>query len=390
LRPLLITSLLASLLGLTSAARAEDASSETTSTEPTEGARGALNLDDVKEKATLFWVYGGVDITWWGLEWGDQSEDNRGILGGYARETDPYVMKNLEAGLKIAGFEIGLGYLTDKLGKFLNFSDSDELDSTEDPVSRTLRGYISYLPPIPSLRFQTNLTLRRFESRATVLGRRSLSGPPLAQTYVPYEGDAQVLNAGQTVKWFSTTRDVGLRAVVDVMELLEDDSHMMSAYLGYRRVDLVTPTDVTFDGSGGLTSALVGARSICSGVELGLQSDAPREEGLSFFYDVPVYWGSFSLESQYFDATGGYCFGFGAEAGLRYQSGPFGLDFGGKYLKLGSASTPGGDAITFKKAFPTVGILGDSMTVPEGFQSAISVARFESFSTLYVRAALAF
>lgn len=387
MRPYLIASLLAASLGTTSIARAEDSPSEENITE---GSRGALSAEDAKAKATLFWVYGGADITWWNIEWGDQSEDFRGILGGYDRQTDPYVMKTLEAGLKFAGFEIGLGYLTDKIAKLLDFSSNDDLDSSEDPVSRTLRGYIAYLPPIPALRFQTNLTLRRFESRATVLGRTNLSGPRLAQNYAPYEGEAQILQPGQTVKWFSTTRDIGVRGVVDVMELLEDDSHMMSVYLGYRRIDLVTPTDVFFNEAGLVTSALVGARSICTGAEFGMQSDAPREEGLSIFYDVPVYMGGFSLESQYFDAEGGFCFGFGAELGLRYQAGPFGIDFGGKYLKVGSGSTPGGDAVTLKKDFPASDVLGTSTTLAAGSQFSIDVDRFESFSTLYLRAALVF
>ncbi|MFO0567605.1 MAG: hypothetical protein U0263_18245 [Polyangiaceae bacterium] len=355
---------------------------------PLENARaGELGNEENRPKGKFLSLYGGLELTWWSIEWGDQSDSFRGILGGYDRETAPFVRYSLEARLELLkGLGLGLGYLTNRFEKIGDFGNDDDFTAESDPVSRTLIGVLSYAPPVDGLSFDVQATLRRFESSATATGRTSATGPALAQNYLPYQGDPVVVQPGQKVKWFSSTKEIRLRGLYEVMEMLE-------IYLGYRRMWLVTPTDVELTTSGGTNSfqTLMGGRTTCSGVELGAQwQPRRREEGLSFVYDAPVFFGSQTLETQYFTAEGGDCVGWGASVGVRYQTETFGFDFGGFFFQMSSATTPGGVSATTSKAFDVLDVLGDPVTLQKGTELNVDTSRFESFPGLYARAAYGF
>lgn len=334
--------------------------------------------------ASLLSVYLGLDATFWGIEWGDSSENFRGSLGGYDRSTSPFLLKTLEVKFhNLWGIEAGLNYVTDKLAKLGGFGDDDTLATPDDPVSRALTGFLAW-KPVDGLTLRSSLTFRRFESHATARGRDDVGGPPLAQSYLPLDGDAVAIAPGQDVTWFSSTRDLAISVSYDFGEPGWD-----LAYVGYRNIDLVTPTDVFLTNTA--DSVLVGMHNTCSAVEGGLwlQHVGPPERGWRPHGKAYVLWGAYSGSSSYFDASGGYCFGFGAELGAEYNTDSLSVDFGVRGVKLGMATSPGGDETTLKRNLPIVDLLGSPTTYPAGTPVSVAIDRFEAMGGPYLRLAWA-
>ncbi len=343
--------------------------------------RDSGDLDSDNAPQGIVSVYGGLEVAWWNIEWGDSSES---VWGTYERETDPFVRYWLE--LKLAPSQLldfGLGYLTDRFAKFGNFSESDDLADAEDPVSRTLYGFIHLMPPVEGLSFEAQLELRRFESRATALGN---AGAP--QSYVPSDGDPQILQPGQEATWFSSVRDFHVRGIYELVE------ETMDVFAGYRRVTLVTPTDTSISLAANdlaFFNTLMGLETTCSGLELGIMHmPSTRQEGLTWVYEFPVYIGSQSLDNDYLTADGGLCVGWGGKVGIRYQAENFAIDAGGAFVQLASSSEPGGTPGRSKQPIDAVDVLGNPATVPGDTDILVNTDRFENFPSLYFRAAYAF
>ena len=316
----------------------------------------------------------GLDTTFWGIEWGDSSDSYRGSLGGYDRTTSPFVLKTLEVKLHdLWGVEAGLNYVTDKLTKLGGFG-GDDLAAPDEPVSRAITGYLSG-HPIEGLTLRSSLTLRRFESTATARGRESASGPPLAQTYLPSEGAPAVILPGQEVTWFSQTRDFSLDVGVSFF------------FVGYRSLDILTPTDVFLVDSA--DSVLVGTHNTCNAVEGGVGSadDGAPQPGWDVRGKLWVLWGAYGMHNQYFDTSGGYCMGFGAELGAQYNSEQLSVDFGLRGMEMTMASDPEGAQTTLKQSMPIVDLLGNPAVLPAGSTITPDVSRFERMGGPYVRVA---